>query len=117
MRDIGLNEEQSAKVRSILKETRINLIDARASLEKAEAEVEDIFNDDAVDIRKGNEAIERLVKARTDHGRAISQLSLRLRAVLSARQWRQVQDRRQQEPMRPGPNQPGQWRTPPPQPR
>ncbi|MGH9673150.1 MAG: hypothetical protein ACRD44_08210, partial [Bryobacteraceae bacterium] len=43
-RDLDLNEEQTRQIRIIVREHRSRLIDLRAAVEKAEGEVEDIFN-------------------------------------------------------------------------
>ncbi len=105
VRDLNLTGEQSAQIRSILREHRNVLIDLRASTEKADNDVEDAFNSDTVDQRRANEAIEKLIKARGDLTREFSKLSLRLRTVLTPFQWRELQ-RRLPTPRGPG-NPPG----------
>ena len=47
-----------------------------------------------VDPAKTNEAIERLVDARSDLTRTLTQLSLKLRLILSEEQWQELQRRR-----------------------
>jgi hypothetical protein len=44
-----------------------------------------------VDQAKANQAIERLIAARTDLTRTLSQMSLRLRTVLTEQQWHDLQ--------------------------
>jgi Spy/CpxP family protein refolding chaperone len=94
VRDLNLSEEQHRQIRSALRETRSQMIDLRASVEKAEGEVEDLFNEDSVDQKRTAEAIDKLVDARRELTRAFSMLSLRLRAVLTTQQWRELQRRR-----------------------
>ena len=97
-RDLNLNEDQQRQIRSVLRETRAQLIDLRAAVEKSEGEVEDLFNDDTVDQKRTAEAIDRLLRARNELSKAFSQLSLRLRAMSTPQQWRDLQRRRGPEP-------------------
>lgn len=93
-RDLNLNDDQMKQIRSIVRDYRTKLIDARAAVEKAEAEVEDAFNDESLSQSRAHDAIERLVAARSELTRAFSQMSLRLRGVLSSEQWMELQKRR-----------------------
>lgn len=120
-KDLNLSDEQTKQIRATVQEFRSRLIDLRAAVEKAELNLEDQFNEDTVDARKANEAIDRLVTARGDLTRAFSQMSLKLRSVLTADQWRELQKRRpqmgpgqmrggmrnQNQRTMPAPNQPG----------
>jgi len=101
VRDLNLSGDQQKQIRGVLREHRAALIDKRAVVEKAEAEVEDLYNEETVDTKKAAEAIERLVAARSDLTRTFAQMSLRLRTVLTADQWRDLQ-RRRAERMGPG---------------
>jgi Spy/CpxP family protein refolding chaperone len=93
-KDLNLSEDQTRQIRSIVKEYRTRLIDLRANVEKAESEMEDQYNDDAFDQRRANDSVEKLVAARGELTRAFSQMSLRLRGVLTADQYRELQKRR-----------------------
>lgn len=93
-KDLNLSDAQTTQIRATVKEYRVKLIDLRANLEKAEGEVEDAFNEPSLDQRKANEAIEKLASSRADFTRAISQMSLRLRTVLTPEQWAELQKRR-----------------------
>jgi len=102
-RDLNLTEEQSRQFQSVMRDFRTQMIDQRAALEKAEAEVEDLFNEDPIDERKANEATDRLVAARGALTRSLTLMSLKLRSVLTAAQWRELQRRRSDKPAhRPG---------------
>ncbi len=103
VRDLHLSDDQTAQIRNVTREYRGRLIDQRAAVEKAEGDVQDVFNDDPLDSRRGTEAIDRLVAARSELTRTFSQLSLRLRGVLTAGQWRELQRRRPPGPQPPGP--------------
>jgi len=97
-RDLSLSEDQSQKIRAITKEYRSRLIDQRAAVEKAEGEIEDLFNEDSPDQARGTAAIEKLAASRSELTRTFTQMSLRLRAVLTPAQWRELQRRRPQGP-------------------
>ena len=66
-------------------------------MQKAEGDLDAVFNEDTVDQRRGAEAIDRLTKARADMTKSVSEMSLRMRAVLTTQQWQELQ-RRQQVP-------------------
>ena len=96
-RDLNLTADQQRQIRETVREFRPKLIDLRATTEKAEVEVEDAFNDESFDQRRASDAVERLAGARADLIRAVSQLSLRMRGVLTADQWKQLRARQQQQ--------------------
>ncbi|MBK5294262.1 MAG: periplasmic heavy metal sensor [Acidobacteriia bacterium] len=96
VRDLNLSEDQQKQIRKMQRDARSAMIDMRYAQEKAEVELEDLFNEDTVDSRKTNDAIEKLVRARSDMTRAFAQLSLKLRAVLTPQQWQELQKRRPQ---------------------
>ncbi len=99
-KDLNLSEDQTRQIRTVVREYRAKLIDQRAAVEKAEGEFEDQFNDELFDQRRAGDALERLITARGDMTRSLSQMSLRLRAVLTADQYKELQKRRPQ--MQPG---------------
>ncbi|WP_321474292.1 periplasmic heavy metal sensor [uncultured Paludibaculum sp.] len=93
-KDLNLTDDQNRQIREIVREYRTKLIDQRASVEKAEVELQDIFGEDNFDQRRGNEAIERLIAARGDMTRSLSQMSLRLRGILTPDQYHELIRRR-----------------------
>ena len=93
-RDLNLTDQQSRDIQAITRGYRNQMIDLRAAVEKAEGELEDLFNEESIDQRRGNDAVERLVHARAELTRALSQMNLKLRAILTAAQWRELQRRR-----------------------
>jgi Spy/CpxP family protein refolding chaperone len=94
VRDLNLSDEQKRQIRSTVKDYRPHLVELRAEVERAEGDLEYQFNQQPVDTRKANEAIDRLAAARSDLTRTLSQMSLKLRAVLTQRQWQELQQRR-----------------------
>jgi Spy/CpxP family protein refolding chaperone len=94
VKDLNLSKEQLQKVQWTVHDSRGKLIDLRATVQKAELDVEDTFNADTFDMRRASEAVDRLAAARAETGKALAQLSLNLRAALTTEQWRELQKRR-----------------------
>lgn len=93
-RDLNLSEAQRDQIRNTVRDYRSKLIDLRAAVDKAEIEVEDAFNEDTLDQQRATAAIDRLAAARGDMIRVFSQMSLKMRTVLTQEQWRELQSRR-----------------------
>lgn len=93
-RDLHLTPEQTQNIRQIVRAYRGRLIDGRGAVRKAEAEVEDLFNDDRFDEKRTSEAIERLADSRRQLTRAFSEMAMKLRSQISAEQWRELMRRR-----------------------
>lgn len=102
-RDLNLTEEQNRQIREVVHSFRNKLIDQRASVEKADGELEDIFDEDRIDQHKANDAVERLASARGELSRLLSQMSLKLRNILTPDQWHELQKRMPKDPGPPGP--------------
>jgi Spy/CpxP family protein refolding chaperone len=102
VQDLKLSDEQQTQIRSTVRDYRSKLIELRAAMEKAEGELNDVYDEEKVDSRKAGEAIEHVVTARADLTRTFSQLSLKLRGVLTLDQWRELQKRRPRMDWRPG---------------
>ena len=93
-RDLNLSAAQREQIRSTIQQYRPHLLNVRAAVNQAEEALTEQFNHNPVDPNKTNEAIERLVDARSDLTRTITQLSLKLRLVLTEQQWEALQRRR-----------------------
>jgi Spy/CpxP family protein refolding chaperone len=114
--DLNLTEAQQKLIRQTAKEFRGHILELRTAIDKAEAELTAAFNDDPVDQKKSNEAIDHLAAARNDLFRSTSQMELKMRSVLTAQQWQELQNR-QRAPRPDWPNsrrRPGAGPTPPP---
>ena len=96
--NLNLTPEQQKQIRGTVREFRDRLIEQRAGVQKAEAGFMDFLNDDQINEAKAKEAVERLVVARGDLMRSVSQLSLKLRAVLTPQQWQELRRRGPQGP-------------------
>src|SRR5579864_983128 len=95
-KQLNLTNVQRQQIRATVLEFRPHLIDVRAEVNKAEIDLQAQFDHDPVDQAKANQAIDRLITARTDLTRTLSQMSLKLRTVLTEQQWRDL------ERLRPG---------------
>ena len=109
---LDLTDAQRAQIRSVTREYRGRMMEVRGAVQKAEADLDAVFNEDTVDQRRGAEAIDRLTKARADMTKSVSEMSLRMRAVLTTQQWQELQKRQQGQRIEnagrgPGPQQRG----------
>jgi Spy/CpxP family protein refolding chaperone len=92
-RNLNLTPSQRQQIRGVVQEFRPHLLNVRLEVDRAEQDLVQHFNRDPVDPAKTNEAIERLVDARSDLTRTLSRLSLKLRLVLTESQWQELQRR------------------------
>jgi Spy/CpxP family protein refolding chaperone len=93
IKELNLNADQMRQMRETVREYRPRLQELRASVQKAEQDLENVFNADTIDNQKASEAIDHLVAARSDLSRTLAQMGLKLRAVLTLQQWQEVQKR------------------------
>ena len=89
-KDLNLNDAQNNQMDQVYQEDRPRMFDVRGEVNKAEAAVEAAFNEDPVDQAKANDAINRLAAARSELTKAVSQMDLKLRTILTAQQWQEL---------------------------
>ncbi|HEV2199035.1 MAG TPA: Spy/CpxP family protein refolding chaperone [Bryobacteraceae bacterium] len=89
--DLNLTDAQKNDINAIVKDYRAKMMDLRTAMGKADSDVEAAFGENPVDQRKANDAIEKLAAARGDLTRALSQMSLKLRTVLTVEQWQELE--------------------------
>lgn len=92
--DLNLTDDQKQRIRATVKEYRPHLAELRAEIDRLEADLEYQFNQQSVDAKKASDAIDKLAAVRADLTRTISQMSLKLRSVLTQEQWQELQKRR-----------------------
>jgi Spy/CpxP family protein refolding chaperone len=90
---LDLTDTQRTQIRSVVQEYRGRMLEVRSAVQKAEGDLDAVFNEDTVDQRRGAEAIDRLTKARADMTKSVSEMSLRMRALLTTQQWQELQRR------------------------
>jgi Spy/CpxP family protein refolding chaperone len=91
VKQLDLTQAQVRQIRAAVSDAQPHLLEVRAKVLRAEQSLEDQFNSDPVDQAKTNQAIEQLIAARTDLTRSLTELSLKLRVLLTAQQWQQLQ--------------------------
>lgn len=89
---LKLSEAQREAMDNILLEHRGNLIDLRASLEKAELAMEPLLNADQPNETQILAQIDKVAQARAELEKANARFLLALRGKLTPEQWKQVQD-------------------------
>ncbi len=99
VQNLNLTADQQSQIRSVVREYRDQLIEQRAAVQKAEGNLMDFMNEDRVDEAKARDAVEKVVAARSDLMRAISQMALKLRVILTPQQWQMSQQRRRGQAM------------------
>ncbi len=88
--DIGLTAAQNQRIRQIVRSYRSRLLDARNDVQKAQGDLEDLFNDPEVSPQAAQPIIERLAEAHAVSNRVFLSMSVELRSVLTMDQWRQL---------------------------
>jgi Spy/CpxP family protein refolding chaperone len=87
---LDLSDAQTKQIAATVSDYRQRLRELRAAVNRAEAGLESVFNEDPVDQKKANDAIEQIANARTELFRTTSQMDLKLRTVLTAQQWQEL---------------------------
>jgi Spy/CpxP family protein refolding chaperone len=90
-KNANLSEAQQKQVLQIRGDFRPRMREVQQAVNKADADVAAAFNEEPVDQAKANDAINRLAAARFEATKTVSQFSLRLRTVLTAQQWQEMQ--------------------------
>jgi Spy/CpxP family protein refolding chaperone len=109
-RDLKLSDDQRTQIRATVREYRDSLIRLRADVERAEAAFRDVLDEESLDRAAGERAIEQLVASRAELTRLFSEMSLKMRSVLTAEQWQQLRERAPRRPGRPGPGERPRYR-------
>ena len=86
--DIGLSADQTARIRQIVRGYRNRLFDARNNVQKSEAALEDVMNDDHIAPESVKPLIDHLASARAESTRTVLEMNIELRSVLTLDQWR-----------------------------
>ena len=92
-RDLHLSQDQEKQIREIVSSYRGQLIDARAAVQKAEGDLQDILNSDHVDLKQSQPTIDKLANARAEATRVFTEMCLKLRTVLTLDQWPELVER------------------------
>ncbi len=93
VQNMDLSEMQRKEIRGTVRQYRGHLMDLREAVQRADSDLEVALGENPLDQRKANEAIERLATARGELTRTLSQMTLRLRTILTNEQWQELQKR------------------------
>jgi hypothetical protein len=67
-------------------------------VDKSETTLRDVMDEDKVDARRGQDAIDKVVTTHAEMMRAVAQMSFKLRIILTSTQWQLLQKRESQPP-------------------
>lgn len=88
---IGLSPEQQKKIEDIVLQSRVQLIDLHASLEKEQLLMEPLLNANPVDQPKAMAQIDKIADTRATLEKTNAKMLLSIRGVLTADQWTKLQ--------------------------
>lgn len=92
-RELNLSDAQLKQIHQTQKDFRPRMRDLRDEVDKAEKDLDAIFNEETIDQAKANDAINRLATARGELTKAVSQMDLKLRMILTAQQWQDLKEK------------------------
>ena len=101
-KDLNLSDAQTKQIRQTQQDFRPRMFELRAAVNKAETDLQGAFDEDPVDQNKANDAINRLAAAHSELTKAVSQMDLKIRSVLTAQQWHDLKERQRTRPRGPG---------------
>ncbi len=91
---LGLTPDQQKRMDDIFHQSRIQLIDLKASLEKEQLNMEPLLNANPPDQGRTLGEISKVADLRADLEKANAKMLLGLRGVLTADQWTKLQEQR-----------------------
>jgi Spy/CpxP family protein refolding chaperone len=100
---LTLTADQTKKMDDIFQQSRLQLIDLKANVEKAQVMLEPMLSANPLDVAKASAQIDKVAQARADLEKSNAKMLLGIRGVLTADQWTKLRDHRFGE----GPGGPG----------
>jgi Spy/CpxP family protein refolding chaperone len=88
---LSLTDDQKKKMDDIFQQSRLQLIDLKANVEKQELLLEPMLSDNPPDTNKVLAQIDHVVAARAELEKAMARMLLSIRSVLTADQWTKLQ--------------------------
>jgi len=95
---LSLTAEQTKKMDDIFQQSRIQLIDLKANVEKQQVMLEPLLSANSVDTTKTLAQIDKVADARAELEKANAKMLLGIRGVLTPDQWTKLRDHRFGEP-------------------
>jgi Spy/CpxP family protein refolding chaperone len=90
---LSLTPDQTKKMDDIFQQSRLQLIDLKASLEKQQVMLEPMLSANPLDTTKAMAQIDKVAQSRADLEKANAKMLLGIRAVLTPDQWTKLRDR------------------------
>lgn len=91
---LTLTPEQTKKMDDIFQQSRLQLIDLKANVEKQQVVLEPMLSANPLDSTKAMAQIDRVAQSRADLEKAHARMLLGIRTVLTPDQWTKLNDRR-----------------------
>jgi Spy/CpxP family protein refolding chaperone len=91
VQQLGLTEDQKAKIEKAYENHRQNIVSSTQSLNKEEAQLGKLLDGDSIDRNAVYTQIDRVVHARGEMERENSAMTLEMREALTRAQWTQLQ--------------------------
>jgi len=91
---LGLTADQQAKLEDIFSRRRREFVDLKADVERRQIDVDELVTKKDSDPRKTSAAVDALEQSRLKLRKAFTMMFLEQRDVLTAAQWQQILDRR-----------------------
>jgi Spy/CpxP family protein refolding chaperone len=89
---LTLTADQTKKMDDIFQQSRIQLIDLKANVEKQQVMLEPLISANPVETNKAMAQIDKVAQARADLEKANARMLLGIRAVLTPDQWTKLRD-------------------------
>jgi Spy/CpxP family protein refolding chaperone len=90
---LSLTPEQTKKMDGIFQESRLQLIDLKANVEKQQVLLEPMLSANPLDTGKAMAQIDKVAQARADLEKANAKMLLGIRATLTPDQWTKLRER------------------------
>jgi Spy/CpxP family protein refolding chaperone len=89
---LSLTADQTKKMDDIFQQSRLQLIDLKANVEKAQVMLEPMLSANPLDVAKTSVQIDKVADARADLEKANAKMLLGIRGVLTPDQWTKLHD-------------------------
>jgi len=89
---LSLTADQTKKMDDIFQQSRLQLIDLKANVEKQQVMLEPMLSANPLDTNKAMTQIDKVAQARADLEKANAKMLLGIRAVLTPDQWTKLRD-------------------------
>jgi Spy/CpxP family protein refolding chaperone len=90
---LSLTADQTKKMDDIFQQSRLQLIDLKANVEKQQVMLEPLLSANPLDTNKAMAQIDKVAQSRADLEKANAKMLLGIRAVLTPDQWTKLRDR------------------------